>query len=119
MSTVNFAEKLAKISEQWAPKIIARMNDYDFKLVKLQGEFVWHDHKNTDEAFIVLDGELTIHLRDRDVVLRKGELFVVPKGVEHKPEAVQECHLMLIEPVGTVNTGETGGARTAPSDVWI
>ena len=77
MSTVNFAEKLAKISEQWSPKIIARMNDYDFKLVKLQGEFVWHDHKNTDEAFIVLDGELTIHLRDRDVVLRKGELFVV------------------------------------------
>jgi len=119
MSTVNFAEKLAKISEQWSPKIIARMNDYDFKLVKLQGEFVWHDHKNTDEAFIVLDGELTIHLRDRDVVLRKGELFVVPKGVEHKPEATKECHLMLIEPVGTVNTGEAGGTMTAPSDVWI
>jgi mannose-6-phosphate isomerase-like protein (cupin superfamily) len=119
MSTVNFTEKLAKISEQWSPKIIARMNDYDFKLVKLQGEFVWHEHKNTDEAFIVLDGELTIHLRDRDVVLRKGELFVVPKGVEHKPEAAKECHLMLIEPVGTVNTGEAGGAMTAPSDVWI
>jgi mannose-6-phosphate isomerase-like protein (cupin superfamily) len=119
MSTVNFAEKLAKISEQWSPRVIARMNDYDFKLVKLQGEFVWHDHKNTDEAFIVLDGELTIHLRDRDIVLRKGELFVVPKGVEHKPEAVKECHLMLIEPVGTVNTGDAGGAMTAPDDVWI
>jgi mannose-6-phosphate isomerase-like protein (cupin superfamily) len=119
MSAVNLVDKLARISEHWSPRIIARMNDYDFKLVKLKGEFVWHDHKDTDETFLVLDGELTIHLRDRDVLLRKGEMFVVPKGVEHKPEAATECHLMLIEPVGTVNTGDAGGPMTAPSDAWI
>jgi mannose-6-phosphate isomerase-like protein (cupin superfamily) len=117
--SINLADKLSRIPEHWSPRIIARMNDYDFKLVKLKGEFIWHDHKDTDETFIVLEGELTIHLRDRDVILRRGEMFVVPKGVEHKPEAARECHLMLIEPVGTVNTGDAGGAMTAPSDVWI
>ena len=116
---INLADKLSRISEHWSPRIIARMNDHDFKLVKLRGEFVWHEHKHTDETFIVLDGELTIHLRDRDVLLRKGEMFVVPRGVEHKPEAAAECHLMLIEPVGTLNTGDAGGPRTAPSDIWI
>jgi mannose-6-phosphate isomerase-like protein (cupin superfamily) len=119
MNAINFAEKLAKFSDRWSPKIIARMNDYDFKLVKLQGEFVWHDHKDTDEVFIVLDGEMTLHLRDRDVSLRKGEMFVVPQGVEHKPAAAKECHLMLVEPIGTVNTGASGGPMTAPPDVWI
>src|SRR5262245_29929937 len=119
VDSINFADKLSRISEHWSPRVIARMNDYDFKLVKLKGEFVWHNHKDTDETFIVLDGELTIHLRDRDVLLRKGEMFVVPRGVEHKPEAATECHLMLIEPNGTLNTGDAGGPRTAPSDVWI
>ena len=118
-ASINLAEKLAHFSEHWSPRVVAELNDYQFKVVKLLGDFIWHDHLDTDEAFIVLDGELTIHLRDRDVVLRKGELFVVPKGVEHKPEATKECHLMLIEPVGTVNTGEAGGTMTAPSDVWI
>lgn len=95
------------------------MNDYQFKLVKIQGDFVWHDHKETDEVFIVLEGRMTIHFRDGRVELSAGELFVVPKGVEHKPCAVDECHMLLIEPRGVVNTGEVGGEMTAKNDVWI
>ena len=116
---INIAEKLAKFSEHWSPKIIARMNDYHLKLVKFQGEFVWHDHKETDEVFLVLDGEMTIHFRDGDVPVKKGELFVVPAGVEHKTSAKAECHAMLIEAAGTVNTGDAGGEMTAPADAWI
>src|SRR6267142_3571478 len=115
---INIAEKFAKFSEQWSPKIIAQMNDYHFKIVKIQGEFVWHKHAETDEVFIVLDGELTIHLRDGGVRLRAGEMYVVPRGVEHKPEAVRECRTMLVEPAGTPNTGDAGGARTA-EPAWI
>ena len=117
-TAINIAEKFAKFSEQWAPKIIAQMNDYHFKIVKIQGEFVWHTHADTDEVFIVMDGELTIHLRDGDVTLKAGEMYVVPRGVEHKPEAVRECRMMLVEPAGTPNTGDGGGPRTAEA-AWI
>ena len=117
-TAINFAEKFAKFSEQWQPKIIAQMNDYHFKIVKIQGEFVWHSHPETDQVFIVLDGELTIHLRDGDVTLKSGEMYVVPKGVEHKPEARAECRMMLVEPAGTPNTGDAGGARTAEPS-WL
>jgi mannose-6-phosphate isomerase-like protein (cupin superfamily) len=116
---INLQEKLSKFSVQWKPKNIAQMNDYHFKLAKVQGEFVWHDHPKTDEVFLVLKGQLQIQLRDGSVILNEGEMFVVPKGVEHKPIAPEECHILLIEPVGTVNTGDVVNDRTAPSDVWI
>jgi mannose-6-phosphate isomerase-like protein (cupin superfamily) len=118
-SAINFVEKFSKISAFWSPRIIAQMDDYHFKLVKFQGEFVWHDHKATDEVFIVLEGEMTIHFRDGEVSVKKGEMFVVPKGVEHKTSAKTECHAMLVETAGTVNTGDAGGEKTAPPDVWI
>lgn len=95
------------------------MNDCQFKLVKLRGVFVWHDHADTDEAFIVLDGEMTIEFRDGKVDLSSGEMFVVPKGIEHKPNAENECNLLLVEPRGIVNTVETGGDLTAENDVWV
>jgi len=116
---INFQEKLTKFSEQWLPKIIAQMNDYHFKVVKIQGEFVWHDHPETDEVFIILKGQLEIQFRDGNVLLNEGEMFVVPKGLEHKPVAEKECHILLVEPVGTVNTGEVVNEKTAPNDVWI
>ncbi|MFC5863835.1 cupin domain-containing protein [Acidicapsa dinghuensis] len=112
-------KKFGLFSEQWTPKVIAEMNDYQFKIVKLQGDFVWHDHKDTDETFFVIDGELRIDFRDGAVRIGPGEMFVVPKGVEHKPYAEREVKLMLIEPRGVVNTGEAGGERTAQNDVWI
>ncbi|MGD1878637.1 MAG: cupin domain-containing protein [Kiloniellaceae bacterium] len=116
---VNLADKFGLFTEQWQPKVIAEMNDYQFKIVKLQGEFVWHDHPDTDETFIVIEGELRIDFRDGAVTLGPGEMFVIPKGVEHKPFAEQEAKVMLIEPRGVKNTGEAGGARTAENDVWI
>jgi mannose-6-phosphate isomerase-like protein (cupin superfamily) len=116
---INFREKLGLIAEQWQPKVVAEMNDYQFKLVKLEGDFVWHDHQDTDETFIVLEGELRIDFRDGAVTLQAGEMFVVPKGVEHKPYAKREVKLLLIEPRGVPNTGAAGGKRTAPNDVWI
>jgi len=116
---INLAEKLAKFSEQWSPKIVAQMNDYHFKIAKIEGEFIWHDHPETDEVFIVLKGQLEIELRDGNVLLNEGELFVVPKGAEHKPIAKQECHILLIEPAGTLNTGDVVNERTAASDIWI
>lgn len=115
---INLRDKLAAFSDHWSPKIVAAMNDYHFKLVKFQGEFVWHSHAKTDEAFIVLEGEMTIEFRDGKVRLKAGEMFVVPRGVEHKPFAENECKLMLVEPTGTVNTGTAGGERTA-KNVWI
>jgi mannose-6-phosphate isomerase-like protein (cupin superfamily) len=117
--SINFKDKLAKISEQWSPKIIAQMNDYHFKIAKVQGEFIWHDHPETDEVFLVLKGQLEIQFRDGRVLLQEGEMFVVPKGVEHKPVAEQECHILLVEPAGTVNTGDVVSERTAANDVWI
>ena len=118
-SPINFQSKLAKFSTHWSPKIIARMNDYHFKLVKIQGDFVWHSHVETDEVFIVLDGEMTIEFRDGKVDLHANEMFVVPKGIEHKPYADHECKILLIEPAGTLNTGDAGGERTAESNAWI
>ncbi len=116
---INFAEKLSKFSELWTPKIIAQMNDYNFKLVKFQGEFVWHDHKDTDEVFIVIEGEMAIHFQNGDVSLKKGEMIVIPRGETHKTSARNECHVLLMEAVGTVNTGDAGGDMTAPADAWI
>ncbi|WP_313892456.1 cupin domain-containing protein [Psychrobacillus sp.] len=117
--SINLSEKLSKFSEHWSPKVVSEMNDYQFKLVKILGDFVWHDHKDTDEAFIVIDGEMVISFRDGEVKLSKGEMYVIPKGVEHKPYAEKECHIMLIEPKGVVNTGETSSEITAENNVWI
>src|ERR1700744_3625130 len=110
---INFSQKFGLFDEQWQPKVVAEMNDYQFKLVKLQGDFVWHDHKDTDETFVVLEGKLRIDFRDGAVLIGPGEMFVVPKGVEHKPFAEGEVKLMLIEPRGVLNTGDVGGVRTA------
>ena len=116
---IRLTKKFALFEEQWQPKVVAEMNDYQFKIVKLQGDFVWHEHSDTDEAFIVIDGNLRIDFRDGAVHLAAAEMFVVPKGVEHKPYAENEVKLLLIEPRGVPNTGERGGERTAPNDVWI
>lgn len=116
---IDIAEKLSGLPGHWSPRIIARMNDYHFKLVKLQGEFVWHSHPDTDEVFIVLYGAMTIHFRDLDVSVAAGEMYVIPKGVEHKTSATDECGAMLVELAGTVNTGDTVSEKTAPSDAWI
>jgi mannose-6-phosphate isomerase-like protein (cupin superfamily) len=116
---INFAHKFASFEQQWQPRVIAEMNDYQFKVVKLQGDFIWHHHQETDETFIVMDGELRIDFRDGAVRLSAGEMFVVPKGVEHKPYAEREVRLLLIEPRGVLNTGHEGGARTAENDQWI
>ena len=106
-------------SEHWSPKIVAQMNEYHFKLAKVHGEFVWHAHPETDEVFIVLKGPLEIQFRDGSLTLHDGEMFVVPKGVEHKPVAQQECHILLVEPAGTINTGNVVDEKTAPHNVWI
>ncbi len=111
---VDLAEKLSSFTDRWAPRVVARLNDYEIKVVKLKGEFVWHTHDDTDELFLVIEGELTIQLREGNVTLRSGQLFVVPRGVEHSPIADGEVHAMLIEPVGVVNTGDVGGELTAP-----
>jgi mannose-6-phosphate isomerase-like protein (cupin superfamily) len=116
---INFGQKFGLFTEPWQPKVIAEMNDYQFKIVKLLGDFVWHDHKDTDETFIVIEGVLRIDFRDGTVRVAAGEMFVVPKGVEHKPYAEQEVRLLLIEPRGVLNTGDQAGERTAENDVWI
>jgi mannose-6-phosphate isomerase-like protein (cupin superfamily) len=116
---INFAKKFGLFDKQWQPKVIAEMNDYQFKVVKLKGDFIWHDHQHTDETFIVIDGVLRIDFRDGSVLVSAGEMFVVPKGTEHKPYAEREVRLLLIEPRGVVNTGDAGGERTAQNDVWI
>lgn len=116
---INFESKFALFDELWSPKIIAEMNDYQFKIVKVKGDFVWHDHPETDETFIVLEGNLRIDLRDGAVHIGKGEMYVVPKGVEHKPFAENEVKILLIEPRGVVNTGTTAGDMTADNNIWI
>jgi mannose-6-phosphate isomerase-like protein (cupin superfamily) len=116
---INFAQKFGLLSEQWQPRVVAELNDYQFKLVKLQGDFVWHSHNDTDEAFLVLEGELRIDFRDGAVRVAAGEMYVVPKGVEHKPCADGEVKMLLIEPRGVPNTGDQGGERTVPNDLWI
>ena len=119
MKSINFQDKLSKFSDHWSPKVIAEMNDYQFKLAKLQGEFVWHNHPDTDEVFIVIEGSMCIELEDGKVELNAGEMYVVPKGVMHKPHAENECKIMLVEPRGVVNTGDAESELTAENDVWI
>lgn len=116
---VNFADKLARLDDYWSPRVIAELNDYQFKIAKLCGEFVWHRHDDTDEAFIVLRGSLAIDLPEGTVRLGEGELYVVPRGVEHRPRAESECHVLLVEPRGVVNTGDAGGDLTAETDRWL
>lgn len=116
---INFKDKFARFDNHWSPRVIAEMNDYQFKLVKVQGEFVWHDHPDTDEVFIVMDGVLEIEFEDGKVRLQAGEMYVVPKGVKHKPVAKDECQILLVEPKGVVNTGDTQSTLTARNDVWV
>lgn len=116
---INLTDKFGKFSERWSPRVVARMNDYHFKLARVEGEFVWHSHAETDEVFIVVEGEMAIEFRDGRVELKAGEMFVVPRGVEHKPVAARECKLMLVEPAGTRNTGDAGGELTAADNVWV
>ena len=119
MDKINLKEKLSKFSDHWSPKIIAEMNDYQIKLVKIKGDFVWHNHEDTDELFFVIKGKMNIEFKDKTIELNEGEMYVVPKGVEHKPYAENECEIMLVEPRGVVNTGNTEGELTASNDVWI
>jgi mannose-6-phosphate isomerase-like protein (cupin superfamily) len=116
---ISLSGKFNLFADQWQPRVIAEMNDYQFKIARVQGDFIWHDHPDTDETFFVLEGTLRIDLPDGFVNVSAGELYVVPKGVQHKPYAEQEVKIMLIEPRGVVNTGEEGGDRTATSDLWI
>ena len=116
---INLKQKLCLFDEHWAPRVIAEVNDYQFKLVKIEGAFEWHKHDDTDEAFLCLEGVMDIHLRDGCVRLSPGELYVVPRGVEHKPAADSECSCLLIEPRGVVNTGDGPDDRRAENDVWI
>jgi mannose-6-phosphate isomerase-like protein (cupin superfamily) len=116
MPKVNLEEGLSQFADQWRPKIIAQLNDYKVQLVKIQGDWVWHKHDDTDELFLVIAGRLTVQMRDGNVELGPADLIVVPKGVEHCPRASEECQLLLIEPFGTPNTGDVGGDRTAPEE---
>ena len=118
--SINFSEKLNLFNEHWQPKVISEMNDYQFKIAKIKGEFIWHSHKDTDETFIVLKGEIQIDFKDGKVIVKQGEMFVVPAGVEHRPSSNKESHIMLIEPKGVVNTGEKVDSNLrAENDVWI
>ncbi|MFT7629484.1 MAG: mannose-6-phosphate isomerase-like protein (cupin superfamily) [Mariniblastus sp.] len=119
MEKINLSEKFAKFNDPWAPKIVAELNGQHVKLAKLQGEFVWHHHDDEDELFFVIKGELLVHFRDRIEVVGAGEMLVIPRGVEHKPEAKEEVHLMMFEPATTVNTGAAGGSRTVEFPEWI
>ena len=119
VKAVNLKEKFSLIEKHWDPKIIAQLNDYHVKIARIQGEFVWHSHPETDELFFVVDGSLTVRLREGDLVLKEGELCVIPAGVEHKPVAASPCQIMMLEPAGTLNTGDAGGERTQEDVAWI
>ena len=119
MEKINLKEKFLLFSERWAPKVNAEINDYQFKLVKIESEFVWHDHSDTDEVFIVIEVKMCIEFEEHTVELDEGEMYVVPKGVKHKPYAAEECRIMLVEPRGVINTGDNKGDLTAPNDTWI
>lgn len=119
MKSINIADKLSQINNHWSPRIAASMNDYHFKLVKFKGEFTWHSHTNTDEVFIIIEGEMLIHFRDKKVLVKKGEMIVVPKGVEHKPFAEEECHAMVVEKNDTINTGDERNEYTVDRLDWI
>ena len=117
---INLDKKFKKFSDYWSPKVIGEMNNYQFKLAKVQGEFIWHQHLDTDETFFVIEGQLTIEFIDGRVDIGQGEMYVVPKGVEHKPMATKECHIMIIEPKGVTNTGNKMDSKLkADNDVWI
>ena len=118
-TTINLLDKIARVDAHWQPRVVAEMNDYQFKVVKIEGDFVWHRHAGTDETFIVLQGELRIDFRDGSIELCAGEMAVVPKGVEHKPYAAHEVKLLLIEPRGVLNTSDANSERTAEDDLWI
>ncbi|PTU02025.1 cupin domain-containing protein [Pseudomonas sp. HMWF031] len=119
LQAINLAHKAALIDQQWSPRVVAEMNDYQFKVVRIEGEFIWHSHPETDEAFLVLEGVLRIDLPHGSVFVGPGELYVVPRGMEHRTAAESEARLMMIEPRGVLNTGHEGGERTATNDVWI
>ena len=116
---INLKSKFDKFHEQWSPKIIAEMNDYHFKLVKIKNEFIWHEHEDTDEVFIVIEGKIGIEFENETIEINEGEMIVVPKGKKHRPFAKKEAKIMLIEPRGVVNTGDIESEITAPSDQWI
>jgi mannose-6-phosphate isomerase-like protein (cupin superfamily) len=118
-NAISFSEKLSLVHEHWSPRVIAEMNDYQFKVVKVLGDFIWHAHKDTDETFIVLDGVLRIDLEDGHVLVHAGEMFVVARGMQHKPFAEYQVSLLLIEPRGVVNTGDEPSDRAASNDVWV
>lgn len=115
---ISLREKLSSIKEQWSSKVVAQLNDYHIKIARIEGEFVWHSHPETDELFFVVEGVMTIHLREGELSLQAGELCVIPRGMEHKPEADKECCIVMVEPAGTVNTGDTGGERTVDEVEW-
>ena len=119
MKKVNFKDKFKKFSDQWSPKVIAELNDYQFKLVKIQNDFIWHKHVDTDEVFIVIEGEMFIEFKTETIKLEEGEMIVVPKGTEHRPFANDEACIMLVEPRGVVNTGYKKDELTALNDQWI
>ncbi len=119
LQVLNLQDKLNLFQDQWSPRVISEFNDNQLKLTKLQGDFIWHSHAEADEVFFVIAGEFSMDFRDRTVTVRTGELLVVPRNVEHKPRAERECHVLLIEPRGIVNTGSAGGERTAPDNIWI
>ena len=118
-SPINIKNKFSKIDEHWSPRVIAEMNDYQFKLARIEGEFVWHKHVDTDEVFIMIDGVMDIEFRDGKVSLETGDMYVVPRGLEHRPVAKKECKIMLVEPRGVVNTGDEFGELTAENDLWV
>ena len=119
MNKVNLSEKFSLFSEHWTPKIIAELNDYQIKIVKVKGDFVWHNHSDTDEFFFVIEGTLFIEFESKTMQLDAGELYVVPQGIQHRPYAKEECKVLLIEPRGVVNTGEADSELTASNDVWV
>ena len=116
---IHLAEAFSRFTDQWSPKIIAALNDYHLKAVRIEGAFVWHAHADTDECFFVVDGEMRIEFRDGDVKLEAGDLYVVPRGIEHRPVAENECHVLVIEPSTTVNTGDAGGPMTVDAPEWL
>ena len=119
MKKISFKNKFNKFSDLWSPKVIAEMNNYQFKLVKIKDDFIWHMHDDTDEVFIVIEGEIFIEFEDETINLTSGEMIVVPKGTKHRPYANEEAKIMLVEPIGVVNTGDQKDDLTAPNDQWI
>ena len=119
MKKINFKSKFDKFNDHWSPKVIAEMNDYQFKLAKIKDDFIWHEHNDTDEAFIVISGVIWIEFKDETIQINAGEMIVVPKGTKHRPYATEEAQIMLVEPKGVVNTGDIESDLTALDDQWV